>query len=158
MTQEHTDHDAMVRRWTEIADDDLEIAGMILDSGSRALAQAGFHAQQAVEKMLKALLVIHGADPAETHDLNRLLFRLRSLEPDLMSKLGPIRDLTPYAVFHRYPPRVPAYERELDRATVLCDVMTARAACQTLDQIVEAHLARRARARARFPKPVSCRR
>ena len=61
-----------------------------------------FHAQQAVEKLLKALLVFCGVPFARTHDVIQLVQMLpRDLAPAI-----PLADLAPlnrYAVEARYP-------------------------------------------------------
>ena len=60
---------------------------------------AAFHAEQAVEKALKALLLVHGVDFPPKHDLGLLV----SLLPDGMRvKALNIAGLTVYAVEQRY--------------------------------------------------------
>jgi HEPN domain-containing protein len=64
---------------------------------------ACFHAQQAAEKHLKALLQDRGVDFAKTHDLEELLGQVLAMQP-LWSDLGPdMATLTQYAVRYRYP-------------------------------------------------------
>jgi HEPN domain-containing protein len=61
-----------------------------------------FHAQQAVEKVLKALLVFAGVPFARTHDV----IRLAQLLPGDLAHPVPVADLAPlnrYAVEARYP-------------------------------------------------------
>ena len=43
----------------------------------------GFHAQQAVEKGLKAVMAVRGARHESTHDIDRLLERLEATGADL---------------------------------------------------------------------------
>lgn len=61
-----------------------------------------FHAQQAAEKALKAVLLAHGLTFPRTHDLAFLMDRLPpgiSLPPELID----LPTLSKYAVQHRYP-------------------------------------------------------
>lgn len=101
----------------------------------------GFHAQQAVEKLLKALLTAHGVDPGDSHDIGRLVERLRLLDRMLADSLGPVGQLTPYAVFHRYPPRVPGEPRRIGRSQVIPHLKVAHRACEVLRRAVEQRLA-----------------
>ncbi|MGH2987892.1 MAG: HEPN domain-containing protein [Solirubrobacterales bacterium] len=62
----------------------------------------GFHAQQAVEKLLKAVLAGRGIDYPPTHDIVRLLDQLGR---DRLTESLPIdeaEDLTPWATELRY--------------------------------------------------------
>jgi hypothetical protein len=62
----------IVRSWIESARDDLAWADMGADAENlRGIAQIGFHAQQAVEKLLKAVLASFDVIPEEHHDLTR---------------------------------------------------------------------------------------
>jgi HEPN domain-containing protein len=62
-----------------------------------------FHAQQAAEKMLKALLVFHGQLPPRTHDLVALLAQCTRIHPSLAALEDACRRLTFYAIAVRYP-------------------------------------------------------
>ncbi|RLD04374.1 MAG: DNA-binding protein [Chloroflexi bacterium] len=64
---------------------------------------ACFHAQQCVEKYLKARLVEAEAPFSKTHDLTYLVSLLSSVEPFLSAYLQQLRELTDYAVEFRYP-------------------------------------------------------
>lgn len=59
-----------------------------------------FHAQQAAEKALKALLVAHEVSPPRTHDLAQLLVLLPVAPPIESATVEPLTD---YAVVPRYP-------------------------------------------------------
>lgn len=61
-----------------------------------------FHAQQAVEKYLKALLVGAGAKPARTHDLLVLLSACRARRLPVTAIEDDCKALAPYAVLPRY--------------------------------------------------------
>ncbi len=62
-----------------------------------------FHAQQAAEKFLKALLVLHGREVSKTHDLVALLARCVECEAGLANLESDCRTLTSYGVAARYP-------------------------------------------------------
>lgn len=62
-----------------------------------------FHAQQVVEKMLKAVLLKYNQPVPHTHDLIALLARCVQLLPGLAELEAACRELTPYAVIVRYP-------------------------------------------------------
>lgn len=62
----------------------------------------GFHAQQAVEKWLKAVMAARGARHEPTHDIDRLLERLEAVGADLSLDRYRLPELTQYAVPLRY--------------------------------------------------------
>lgn len=62
-----------------------------------------FHAQQAAEKYLKALLTRHQIEFPKTHELRRLLELLAGVEPQLAASLTAIKWLEPFGVDVRYP-------------------------------------------------------
>lgn len=89
--------------WLLKADNDLANAAHTLTLGASCPTDTVcFHAQQCVEKYLKALLVLEGIDFPKTHDLGRLL----SLMPaELRPEFSPEEQerLTEYATSARYP-------------------------------------------------------
>jgi HEPN domain-containing protein len=66
-----------------------------------------FHAQQAVEKYLKALLTRHQTEFPKTHVIRRLLLLLQPVEPTLASALEDANWLSPFGVDIRYPADFP---------------------------------------------------
>lgn len=62
----------------------------------------GFHAQQAAEKLLKALLFVRGIAPPRTHQLALLLDLARDAGVQLPEGADDLRGLVPYAVLYRY--------------------------------------------------------
>ena len=91
--------------WLRHARSDLALAGM---RKTRALLYEHlcFHAQQAAEKALKAVLVHHGIRVPRSHDLAYLMNML----PRSVSTFPPLVDLpvlTKYAVQQRYPGEIP---------------------------------------------------
>jgi len=69
----------------------------------------GFHAQQAVEKLLKALLSQMGIAFEYTHDVVRIAAQLKQLGIDLPVTPMGLDDLNRYAVVYRYD-TIPYYE------------------------------------------------
>lgn len=62
----------------------------------------GFHAQQASEKLLKALLMAKNITYRRTHDLRELIDLIRDNDIEFPESLMEIRTLSPFAVEFRY--------------------------------------------------------
>ncbi len=62
-----------------------------------------FHAQQAAEKAIKALLILHGVQFPYIHDLAKLLTLLEKATGDLTDSIRQAERLTRFAVETRYP-------------------------------------------------------
>lgn len=84
------------------AQDDLTAARSLLDIPLVADTIVCFHAQQAVEKALKAALAAGGHDFPFTHDLDGLRETCIAAGLGLPTTLDEIDRLTPYAVQARY--------------------------------------------------------
>lgn len=84
------------------AREDADAVGKLAADSSIADAIIGFHAQQAAEKALKAVLAASGDDFPWTHDLRYLIERLADIETPLPSPLHEVRVLGPWAVEFRY--------------------------------------------------------
>ena len=103
----------VIREWLVKADNDLKTAAHTLTLGANCPTDTVcFHAQQCVEKYLKALLVFRAAAFPKTHNIRALR---ALLPPKLRPKLeGKVQDrLTRYATVLRYPgagPDVPLAE------------------------------------------------
>lgn len=83
------------------ASNDLAASEDILKAG-RAYDMACFHAQQTVEKCLKALLASADEEYPLRHDLGELLEHVKTRFPDLDLPIEKIMGLAPYAVEVRY--------------------------------------------------------
>ncbi len=94
---------------------DATVVRELVDNERVADEAIGFHAQQAVEKGLKAVLTSRGARFERTHDLDRLLELLE--EQALRAPIDPdeLTALTHYAVSLRYDDPV-LDDEPLDRA------------------------------------------
>jgi HEPN domain-containing protein len=62
----------------------------------------GFHMQQAVEKRLKAVLVLHGVEYERTHSVSYLTTLIERRGIELPACRERIEELTPWAVAARY--------------------------------------------------------
>ena len=83
------------------AQDEFTIHKLIPDPASPDEV-IGFHAQQAVEKLLKAVLSSASVRYRRTHDLVELIDLLRDHGVDFPEELEEVRRLTPYASVVRY--------------------------------------------------------
>src|SRR5215212_11441252 len=77
-----------------LARDDEAAARAMLDVGAVTDAIVGFHAQQAVEKALKAVLAFHDVEVPFTHDLAGLADLCATEAATLPSSLAEIDRLT----------------------------------------------------------------
>jgi len=102
-------------KWMEIARADLAIADMPLPPGGM-YEQLCFHAQQAAEKSIKAVLLYLGVEFPFTHNLQLLLDLLPS-EISIPAEIEDVIELNAYAVLTRYPGELePASRSDYDRA------------------------------------------
>ena len=83
-----------------------------------------FHAQQAVEKGLKAILVSQNIVPLKTHDLTELAYMLEDAGIVLPIPIANLAYLTPYAVTIRYGGEVKG-------------AMNPEEACELMDTILQ---------------------
>jgi HEPN domain-containing protein len=97
----------LTREWLRKADLDIDVAARLGAEAERFRDAVAFHAQQAVEKYLKALLVRHQVAFQKTHDIEKLLQLLRAVEPGIADALQEATWLTPFGVDIRYPGDLP---------------------------------------------------
>lgn len=83
---------------------DEDVLYRLIDIPEVADDQLGFHAQQAVEKLLKAVLVRHGVAYDRTHNIAYLLTLLERVGVEAPSGVDPedLIALSPWAVQFRY--------------------------------------------------------
>jgi HEPN domain-containing protein len=79
----------------------------------------GFHAQQAIEKWIKAVMAFHGLDEVRVHDLGRLLELLGDTGIVLPPDADRVDELTIYAVPMRYDELLDAEPLDRDAAIAL---------------------------------------
>ncbi|MFQ5882544.1 MAG: HEPN domain-containing protein [Candidatus Methylomirabilales bacterium] len=109
----------VVQEWIIKAENDLTTAAHALTLGERCPTDTVcFHAQQCVEKYLKAVLVLHRTDFPKTHDLKKLVALLPvQARPDLTNEEQD--RLTDYATGARYPGWAPIPLSEARRAVAI---------------------------------------
>jgi len=93
----------VIRQWTAKADNDLINAEHTLTLKNNCpFDTVCFHAQQCVEKYIKALLSFKAIDFPKTHDISELIALLpKGIRPDLTAEEQ--ERLTDYATSMRYP-------------------------------------------------------
>lgn len=84
------------------ADQDIVVLKKLKSDPEVAVEILGFHAQQASEKMLKAILAYHQIRFPYTHRLTDLIDTLTDHKIPFPQELEDIRHLTPFAVEFRY--------------------------------------------------------
>jgi HEPN domain-containing protein len=99
MTNDQNDY---LKNWIFRANEDIAVIEKLFESGPELFASSiCFHAQQAVEKFLKAYLVFHSIDFPKTHDLDFLLLECKKVNNKVFDiDLG---SLTDFGVSIRYP-------------------------------------------------------
>jgi HEPN domain-containing protein len=92
-----------VNRWLTQAHNDLVTAKTMLTTDPPITDTACFHAQQCVEKSLKAFLVYRDIQVEKTHYLPRLVEMCAADDARFRSLEDTAAELTDYAVADRYP-------------------------------------------------------
>jgi len=101
-----------VKLWLAKAEEDLLAGELILKGSMPSYGAVSFHAQQAAEKTLKALLIRYQADFGKTHNLSTLIQLAEVVSPGITLRLAGAEALTLYAVEARYPTEEPSVGRE----------------------------------------------
>lgn len=99
------------------------LIGMSRDTVAFADEIFGFHAQQAVEKALKAWICLHGIEYPFTHELARLMTILKSDGED-MEEFWALDQYSVFSVQARYEEGDAALDEPLDRDAVIVEVQT----------------------------------
>lgn len=109
----------LVGEWVRRAHADMTVAALT-DDERIAPEIVAFHAQQAAEKMLKALLVLCQVDFLRTHSIGALLTLCEEAGFDGVQELVEASSLTRYAVAARYPgEEEPVSRQEAEEAAKL---------------------------------------
>ncbi|MCY3003054.1 MAG: HEPN domain-containing protein [Planctomycetota bacterium] len=120
--------------WVAKAENDLRTAALTLRAeGQRPTDTICFHAQQCIEKYLKALLVLNGSPFPRTHDLTSICALLPDAwRPDVPPAV--LERFTDYATVTRYPgdyTEIPVVEARAALATARKIRKAARAILPT---------------------------
>jgi HEPN domain-containing protein len=89
-------------RYLQKATEDENLLKAVLNITEVSDEIFGFHAQQAIEKILKAVLTICDIRVGKVHDLRRLIDDCANAGQTIPSTLTKIELLTPYGVVGRY--------------------------------------------------------
>lgn len=92
-------------RWLEFASEDLTVADLVLSQS--IFRQACFHAQQAVEKALKGLLVVRSGTYPKSHSLEQLLLMNGVSDEERQAWRAACRRLDEYYLPTRYADALP---------------------------------------------------
>jgi len=117
----------LARALLEKARHDIIAAELIIVS-DEALDTVCFHAQQAAEKALKALLALDDIVFPHTHDLAQLLELVRPAYPELADLADELADMTAFAVDARYDVQVSPDRAEAQRALAVARTVHVLAA------------------------------
>lgn len=110
----------LVEEWREKAEGDFSTAQRELAVGDSPNYDAVcFHAQQCIEKLMKAALIQRGLVPPKTHDLYKLHQLLQPVCPTWQPALEDLRYLTRAGVDFRYPGES-ADREEAEGALAIC--------------------------------------
>lgn len=112
----------VVQEWIDKAEGDYLTAMREADASPPNYDAVCFHAQQCIEKLLKALLTAKGNTPPKTHDLTVLDRLLSSICPEWHWPIEELRLLSSAAVIFRYPGEFAGPE-EADASLVACKAM-----------------------------------
>ena len=108
----------LVGQWLGKAEQDLRASEALLAAQPPLLYAACFHAQQAAEKYVKALLTWRQVEFPKTHAIEQLLDLMKQADAETASSLVDAAALTPYGVDIRYPGDEPEPDQEQTRRAV----------------------------------------
>ncbi|MBN8441208.1 MAG: HEPN domain-containing protein [Thauera sp.] len=105
-------------RLLRLAQRDSETFRLLKDIPQASLAAVGFHAQQSIEKALKAICVLRELEIRRTHDLAALAELIRTSGVSPVVDIDTLRLINPFAVEFRYDDELvaPVTRDELDGA------------------------------------------
>ncbi len=119
-------------RWMEKVASDLQACRILLAADGAPLEAICFHAQQAAEKAVKALLTASGRPFPKTHHLPTVV-RMLPADADVGLTLGEQVELTHFAVAPRYPDDLVEVDRALAERLAALAESCAMAARRWLD-------------------------
>lgn len=95
--------------WLEKADEDLLSLEALLKHKEGSPSTGCFLAQQAVEKLLKAIFIFHGSELEKLHDLIALANKAKVYESGIVKFLDKLATITRYYIETRYPGDYPEF-------------------------------------------------
>ena len=115
--------------WVQKAEGDFQVAGREMQASMPVYDAVCFHAQQCVEKYMKALLVERDIPFPKTHDLIVLLDLCVGVMPELTSQRPQMASLGAYAVAFRYPGEA-AIAQDAEEAQKIMNVVRSFLRCR----------------------------
>lgn len=117
----------LVSQWVRKAEDDFQVVQLLRTESERLGGAIAFHAQQCVEKYLKAVLTDRQQEFPKTHDIEHLRVLVAMHDGTLAEKLRDAAILSWYAVDARYPGEddPPSVENVLEVLKLMDGVRTA---------------------------------
>jgi HEPN domain-containing protein len=102
----------LVHEWLACAEEDLHVAQELMGRERISYNPVGFHAQQAAEKFIKALLTCHQIPFPKTHNIEELLVLAEKAASGILDELRDVMRLSPYGAVIRYPGDRPILTRQ----------------------------------------------
>jgi HEPN domain-containing protein len=94
---------SLIKSWIEKAKKEMKTAERELKYEDPVIESVCFHSQQAVEKLIKGLLIFYNIEPEKTHSIGRLILKLPVTETTFHDKIEEFDILTDFAVELLYP-------------------------------------------------------
>ena len=116
----------LVNKWVMKAERDFKTVEKLIEADEIITDTVCFHAQQSIEKYLKAFLIYHQIPFGKTHDLIFLIQKCKDIDEDFEKFDTPETDkLTDYAVEVRYPNEfyIPSMEETKESYEIAKEVM-----------------------------------
>jgi len=90
-----------IKQWLLKANEDLLVINKLTEHEIIATSSVCFHCQQAVEKFLKAFLIVNGVEIKKTHNIEYLLSECADIDSEF-ADINP-KELSEFGVDARYP-------------------------------------------------------
>jgi HEPN domain-containing protein len=87
----------LVKQWLEKAEGDFSLANYLLEEDTQFYFSIGFHAKQAMEEYLVALLEFHEVDALKSRHIGPLLDHVQPIDGGLAEKLSWMRSFVKLA-------------------------------------------------------------
>src|SRR5215212_5669541 len=111
--------------WLVHARSDLAAARVLRANPDILPEQAGFHAQQAIEKAIKAVLLARNVDIPYAHDVQDLVEEITRLGMAVPTEVTEAKALTRFAVEMRYPSAEEIADGDIDEAIRIAEATVA---------------------------------